>query len=226
MAVITISREYGCAGEYVAERISKKLGYRYVNKEIIEYIAILTGVPKEVVEKYDEEMHSNFKAFISKYLDLDIFSDLFAKVEEAEHESWENSESNLFEEKFTVDHVMDSEIFQNMVERVIKKLADEDNVIILGRGSQCILRNYKNAYHFRLYADFEDRAKWVANREQISIMDAKEKIKEIDKRKKNFISHYYDEDIDNRMLYHLLINMSKNSIDKVVSLIINYIKDE
>ncbi|BAI80970.1 conserved hypothetical protein [Deferribacter desulfuricans SSM1] len=226
MAIITISREYGCAGEYVAERLSKVLGYRYVNKELIEYIAILTGVPKHIVEKYDEEMHSDLKAFLSKYFDLDMFNDIFTKVEEAERESFVEDENTLFTERFTVDHVIDSEIFQNMVERVIKKLADEDKVIILGRGSQCILQNYSNAYHFRLYADFEDRVKWVSKREGGSIDDAAEKVKTIDKRKKSFINHYYKEDINNPLLYHLFINMSKNSIEKVVSLISNFINNE
>ncbi|KAA0258079.1 cytidylate kinase-like family protein [Deferribacter autotrophicus] len=225
MAVITISREYGCSGEFVAARLSKQLNYKYINKELIEYIAILTGVPKEVVEKYDEEMHSNFKAFISKYFDLDMFKDIFEKVEEAEKEiKILDDDQDLFGDRFSASHVIDSEIFHSMVERLITKLADEDNVVILGRGSQCILQNFEKAYHFRLYADIEDRIKWVSKSENISENDARKKIMEIDKRKRNFVEHYYDKNIDDKNLYHLLINMSKVSIDGAVEIISHIVR--
>ncbi|MGA1845879.1 AAA family ATPase [Deferribacter abyssi] len=219
MAVITISREYGCAGELVAAKLSKQLNYKYVNKELIEYIAILIGVPKEMVEKYDEDMHSSFKAFMSKYFDISMFKDIFEKVEEAEKEVKVLDDEDLFGNRSSVTRVIDSEIFHSMVERLITKLAEEDNVIILGRGAQCVLQHFGRAFHFRLYADFEDRIRWVSENESISKEDAKKKIIEIDKRKRNFVEHYYKRNIEDGSLYHLLINMSKVSIDGAVSII-------
>ncbi|NLW11891.1 MAG: cytidylate kinase-like family protein [Clostridiaceae bacterium] len=44
MAVITISREYGSAGDIIAEKIAESLGYQLVNKKLIEEILIKYGL--------------------------------------------------------------------------------------------------------------------------------------------------------------------------------------
>lgn len=43
MAVITISRELGCAGSYIAERVAQMLGYHFVDKRTIEEVLIQYG---------------------------------------------------------------------------------------------------------------------------------------------------------------------------------------
>lgn len=44
MAVITISREYGSAGDKIAHEIADSLGYQLVDKELIEEVLIKYGV--------------------------------------------------------------------------------------------------------------------------------------------------------------------------------------
>jgi cytidylate kinase len=43
MAVITISRELGCAGSYIAERVAQTLGYHFVDKRKMEEVLIQYG---------------------------------------------------------------------------------------------------------------------------------------------------------------------------------------
>lgn len=62
--------------EYVGERVAKALGYQFVNNEIIQYVSILTSTPEHVVKGFDEDYHSNLSAILSKYIDLNIFSDI------------------------------------------------------------------------------------------------------------------------------------------------------
>src|SRR5512147_2917539 len=38
MAVITISREIGSAGEYIAQKVAQELGYHFADKDIIEKV--------------------------------------------------------------------------------------------------------------------------------------------------------------------------------------------
>lgn len=44
MAVITISREYGSAGDIIAKSIADSLGYQLVDKKLIEEILIKYGL--------------------------------------------------------------------------------------------------------------------------------------------------------------------------------------
>lgn len=228
MAIITISRQYGCSGEYVGERVAKKLGYQFVNNEIIQFVSILTSTPTSVVRSFDEEFHSNVSAILSKYIDLNIFTDIlkddpFIQCNGKDCKTIPD-EHSIFDENIKFDPIFDSDSFQRMVERVISKLAEKNNVVIMGRGGQCILKDHPDALHVKLYAPLDKRAEWVAEKNKIDIKSAKTKIEEIDKRRSNFIKHYYNEEIDDINLYHLLINIYKFSIEQSANIIADVVK--
>lgn len=227
MPIITLSRQFGCGGEYVAERVADILGYRFISKEIIQYIAILTGHDESTVQAFDEEEHSGMKASVSKFMDLNIFKDMFSKTSDDETEVIEfiDDKKKLYDDQNVKNFVgFDSEAFAKMVERVVSFLVNEDNVIILGRGGQCLLQDEKSAIHIRLFAPIENRVTWVQSRERLSIKEANSKIIEIDRRKMKFLKHYYNAGIDDPNLYHLLINLEKSSLDEVSAYIANSVK--
>lgn len=228
MAIITISRQYGCSGEYVGERVAKTLGYQFINDEIIKYVSILTSTPENVVKSFDEDYHSNISAILSKYIDLNMFNEIIKDDPYTKSTSNECintlKEESIFDENMRSDPIFDSEAFQKMVERVILKLAQKDNVVIMGRGSQCILQDDPKALHIRLYASLEARIKWVQTKLNIDEKTAKTKIEEIEQRRKNFIKHYYNDNIDNPKLYHAFINLEKFTIEKTANTIINIVK--
>lgn len=226
MAIITISREFGCAAEMVAAHIAKKLNYKIMNKEIIEYVSILTDTDKNVVESYDEEQHSNFKSILSKYIDFSVFKDIFKfKDEEIDHCKLVIEDKNdLFSENIEQDLSFDSERYQKTVEMVIRKLAEKDNVIIIGRGGSFILKDHPRALHLRFYADLQLRINWVSERENLDPKTAATKIMEVDKRKKNYLTHYYGKDAENIVNYHMVINTGKLTVEEVSEVIISAIK--
>jgi cytidylate kinase len=223
MAVITISREFGCGGEYVAERVAQKLGYKLFHKELIKYIAILTETDEETVNKFDEESHSNMRSFLSKYVDSGMFSNIFKdedkKDKKVTDEYIKHEALSFFDTFIDTQPVFDSDRFVQMTEIIIKNLAAEKNCVIIGRGSQCILENEPNALHMRLVAPLQNRIEWIMNREKLSEKVARERVRDIEKRKKNFIKHYYDRDIEDIALYHATINMKKLEFDQVAEMI-------
>ena len=227
MAIITISKEFGCAGDYVAERIAKKLNYKIINKEIIEYVSILTSTDLSVVEGYDEEKHSNLKATLSKYIDLSVFKDIFnMKDEELKYCRLKlEDDEGLFQENIKQDMTFDSERYQHTVEMVFRKLAQKGNVVIVGRGGQFILQNEPYAIHVRLYADMDSKILWVANREKVDKKTAETMIQEIEKKRFNYIMHYYNEDVTDLKHYHIAINMAKSNIEEVSNMIVAIVKE-
>ncbi len=50
MAVITISRESGARGSYVGHKLAERLGYRYVDREVIHEISLEYGVRQDEFE--------------------------------------------------------------------------------------------------------------------------------------------------------------------------------
>lgn len=212
MAVITISRQYGCGGEYVAERVSDSLGFRLFSKELIKFAAILTGTDEEKVKVFDEEQHSSFRSFMSKYFDMDMFSDLFKQTDYSPKtlKQMMSQEHEAFFDVYSRDeNITDAESFQKMIKRIINKAREEMNAVILGRGGVCILEDNPTAPHFRLVASMDDRVKWVSTREEISEKEAYEKIKDVDSRKRKYFKHYFDRSIDDHWMYHGILNLSK-----------------
>lgn len=224
MAIITVSRQFGSGGEYVCERIASKLGFRFIHKELIKYIAILLDMEEDKVHQYDEERHSTLRSIMSKYFDFDIFNDIFKTTEkdvkQAEKILFDDDyKPSFFDQYGKVEPVFDSTTFQLMMERIIVKLADETNAVIMGRGSQFILKHHPNALHIRLIAPLEDRAFWLRNRENMSEADSIQQINEIDKRKHKYIKHYYQGDINDYDNYHAVINLKKFDIEETASVI-------
>ena len=221
MSIITISRQFGTSGELVAKRVADRLGYKFIDKEIIHYISVLSGEDEETVSSYDEEKHSNLKATISKFFDLNVFKDMFGdKKEKEEFYEYIDPKDELFSDVNTTYTGFDSGSFKRIIEKIAMYLRNEGNVVMLGRGGQCLLQNYENAFHIRIYAPFEKRVKLLMEVEGISEKAAIEKVKEIDKRKASFIEHYFKKDIDDKHLYHMMINIEKYCIDEIVEIIV------
>jgi cytidylate kinase len=225
MAVITISREYGCPADVIALKLSRLLNYRYLDKQVIKYVAMIVNLPEEKVMAFDEDKHSNIRTILSKYFDIDIFKDMLSFSEEEFNKEIDHikQENSIFDEKIIYDMVLDAELFQRIVERIIISESKKDNIIIIGRGGQCILKDLENAIHIRMVAPFEERVRWVVENEELTEDKAKDKIIEIDKRKRKFLKYYFKEDIDDCNLYHLSINLKNFVLEEVVELISNLV---
>jgi cytidylate kinase len=116
--------------------------------------------------------------------------------------------------------------FTNSLTKVISDLADKGNIIILGRGSQIILKDHPNTFHIRFTADLDYRVEHLQKAHTMQNMPREEIIQTIrqeDKNRKEFIKYNFNQDIDNPLLYHLIIDCSKTSSAKIKQLIKNLI---
>jgi cytidylate kinase len=53
--IVTVGREHGSGGHYIAQMMSEKLGIKLYDKEIVEATTLTSGYSKEVVNKMDEK---------------------------------------------------------------------------------------------------------------------------------------------------------------------------
>jgi cytidylate kinase len=71
---ITISREIGCQGEELAQRLGERLGWQVFDREIVEYIANNAHVRKEMVEMFDGKTRNELNNWILTILDQHALS--------------------------------------------------------------------------------------------------------------------------------------------------------
>jgi cytidylate kinase len=230
MAVITISREAGGGGESIAELVATKLGFKFFNKDLVKYIAILSDKTEEEVKKFDEAINANLRSSISGFFEKkgvfsNPFGDLLNFDKKTEEEDEYKEAVSYFDTYSEVEPAFNSQRFMKMTEIIMKNIAATSNCVIVGRGSQCILENEPNTLHLRLTAPLESRvARYMAKDESLNKSKATEQLKLMEKNRSEYIKHYYKKDINDPSIYHSIINLGKFSTEEAVDFIVSCAK--
>jgi cytidylate kinase len=109
--------------------------------------------------------------------------------------------------------------YQSQVECFIRDLANEGDVVIVGRGGQVVLRDRPDVLHVRVVAPLEARVAWLQQEKNISAESARACLKESDKARARYLRRSYNIHLDDPTLYHLIINTSLLGVPQAVNLI-------
>ena len=212
MAIITISRQIGSMGDELAERLSQELGYRYFDKLLMTEIAVASGLSEAEVIDYNED---NYKI-------KNFFEQLFnRKTPLGKITVKEKDETGR---TVITTKTFDEENSLAFTQAVIKKLVDWDNVVIVGRGGQILLRNVPHTLHLRVIAPLEFRIENIMKKKGFSKEDALKYISEKDRAAQEYLYRFYNVDWNDPELYHMVINMGMWNLDKIVKVIKETIK--
>jgi cytidylate kinase len=66
--IVTISRQTGSRGAYFASRLSQRLGYQLLHREVIDAICASSGYRKRIVEALDYRVQSDLKMMVESVL--------------------------------------------------------------------------------------------------------------------------------------------------------------
>ncbi|CAN2039683.1 Cytidylate kinase-like family protein [Candidatus Magnetomoraceae bacterium gMMP-15] len=192
MAVITISRQFGAAGKTVGEMVAKELNYDFLDDGIIQEVSKKAKISPDWARSVEREMGGKISNFLSGLVSRSFM------------------ERILGDDKGYIDDV----IYVELLHDVIKKFADRDNVILLGRGGQYILQNHENAYHILLVAELEDRIKFMEKYYKMSADKAQDVVNREEKKRRNLYYKFNKQDFDLPNLYHLVLNRSKLTLEQ------------
>lgn len=218
MAVITISSEFGAGGPAVGKKLAERLGLDYVDQDIIHKIALDLDVPEEKVEEFDEARHSRLRGFLSTVIDFAALRrDSKATEGDTSNETYDDREELPY--NYEVKGWIDRDIYKQMMVRVVSAIAQRGGAVIKGRGSQWILKDNPNAIHVRFVAGLEDRIARTMERRGLSHAEARKMIEEMDQRGEDYVQAYFDRDLKETLLYDLVINSSRISLDDCLALL-------
>ncbi len=216
MPVITISKEFASGGLEIAKRLAQKLNYDYLDKEIVEQVADHAKVSHQEVMDFEEEGHINVRAYLSRIIDLDIFKKSSKHKEEVETETTYD-ERDKVPYSFDTQGWIDSDIYREMICKVISELGQRPNVMVVGRGGQCILREQPEVINIRIIASMTARiARLQIENPDLNDAEAQKQIEAMDKKSREYIKFYFNENWSNPKLYDVVINTSRVNDDKIV----------
>jgi len=101
----------------------------------------------------------------------------------------------------------------------ILHLVELGNVIIIGRGANVVTSRHNDVLHVRLIGSLEHRVKWLQDHEQLSQSTARELALKEEGGRRRFLKKYFNKDIDDPLLYHLVINTDLLPPDEAAELI-------
>ena len=197
MAVITISRQFGAGGRTLGRLVAEKLEYDFVDEVIIQMVAKRAKVSVNWVESIEKEAGGRLLKYMTKLVPK-TFIDLILDDQRG---------------------YIDEEIYVDLLHQIINRLADEGNTVIIGRGSQYVLRDREDVYHILLVAQKEDRINFMEKNYDLSPKEASLVVSRQDKRRINLYRKFGKEDYDQPHLYHLVINSSKQDLNKAMDLV-------
>lgn len=191
--VITIGREYGSGGKYIGQRVAKKLNIPFYNKELISETCEKNGINYSKLEECDEKSKNSILKMLN------------------------SMNTGTFDEAFSDNG------YQTLIENTIKKLADTSSCVILGRNSNKVLKDNKNALHFFIYSnDLEFKIQRKMEIENLTHEEALSKLKDVDKkRRKYYESLNKNSNWGDIREYDYLIDSSILGVDGTADLIVD-----
>ena len=133
-------------------------------------------------------------------------------VPEAELEKIDEQPASLFQRFWP------GSVFQRYfaaLEQIMRELADRGDVILVGRGGNCFLRDDPRAFHVRLIATMPVRVRRVMEDRWIGEGVATELIADTDAQRRSFYESYFGVDWENPLQYHLTINSDRLALRAV-----------
>jgi cytidylate kinase len=221
MAVITLSRQLGSHGEEIATRVAQALGLRLVDAQTINRAAQGAGVPQMALAELERETQHGLANQVLKALQA---MPSLSPVGELGTAAPELSGLTFPFVGFfspTVPPLSASlEGYVRMVDLVIRGLAQEGNVLIVGRGGQVVLRKHPGALHVQIVAPLAHRIEMIMTRQGLNKRDAQNRVRTSDRARFDYVRRYHDVDWLDPTLYSLTINTGRLSVDTAVNLII------
>lgn len=182
--IVTVSREHGSNGKYIAKMAADKLGIRFYDKELAFEVAKKTGLAEEYIKKFTDDENSLRAVYLSLQTNREA---LIAQAE------------------------------------VIKRIAAEEDCVIVGRGADYILRNCKNCIRIYIRASKRFRMETIMRLYGDSKQQARANIRRSDKSRNlyyKFISgrkRGYPSDYD-------LVLDSSRGVEKTADAVVAFVK--
>jgi len=197
---ITIGRQLGSGGKRIGEQLLQHLNIPCYDKELLLLASRQSGLDKEFFEEFDEK--SSYSSW-GKYLG---FYSGFMGYDE-------------------VNYLYNEKLFKIQTD-VIRKLAEKESGIFIGRCADYILRDFPNCLKVFISADKKDRVLQVIKDEKLTEKEAQIRIERCDKQRSSYYNYYSNKVWGMASSYDLCFNSSLFSIEEISGLIEEQVKSK
>lgn len=201
-SVICISRAAASGGEEIGKQVAEKLGYLYVDEEIVARAAAEGGLePRDIA---DEERR---KSFATRFLEV------FAE-----------SGGDAFTMSAPVAAVMEGvrpADIRDLIRETIAQTAGRGNVVIVAHAASFALEPGPGVLRVLATASPRTRAKRVATSEDLEEAEAERMIKDSDAARRDYLKRFYSVDRESPTHYDLIVNTDHISVEQAAAIVLS-----
>lgn len=191
---ITLSRQYGCQGYPVAERLCQLMEQQtgepwlLIDRAVLDEVARHHNISREILENLGDS---------NRLLD-DILATFSPR--------WTHSQ----------------DCFRLLCKHVVS-LAEQGNVVIMELGGAIITRHFRHAWHFRLYGSEAFKVQTIARRLGIDAEAAEDLIRREQRKRDDFTRDFLHQNDHDPLLYDLLFNNDRAQPEQIAQCIAHYV---
>ena len=197
--VITIGRQYGSGGREIGARLAQDLGFGFYDKNILRLNSDESGIKESYFYLADERPGNKL-----------LYKIITGLVPEDKMPS------------FGADLISADNLFR-FQSAVIRKLAEAENCVIIGRCADYILEGTDGLVRIYLYADMDARIQRIERLGYFDSKDVKKNIKRMDRERREYHRYYTGREWESTENYDLMLNTAKLGVDGCVEAIKQYL---
>jgi len=191
---ITLSRQFGCEGFPLAQRLQERLSaatgaaWSIFDKALLEKVAQDEGIALRILDGLGDATRS-----------LEAYG---------------------FLPRGAITH----DAAFTKVAGTLVKVAQQGHAIIVGRGGAVLCQRLANAFHFRLEAPEAWRVASLERRLGVTREEAERRVRVEQKARDQFLTECLGADVSDRSYYDAIFNNDRHSVDQIAAAIQAYLK--
>ena len=199
--VITISRQFGTGGHEIGAELARRLGVKLLDKQILNEVASRMEAVEDAVEKIEARnplWRDDFTNFYRTYM--------------------ANAEYNGMGQEQT-----SRKLFRAQAD-AIRRIADEESCIIIGRCGFDIFADHPNALKIFIHSTMDVRKRRIAEKYDISESDAAAMIVDNDYSRELYTKTFTGRDWKDATNYDISLDVRKFGVNGAVDFLMHCIE--
>jgi cytidylate kinase len=214
--VICVSRTLGAGGEEVARALSQRMGFRYVDDEIVAAAADKEGVDVEVVK--DAERRKSFIDRLLESLAVAPAPEVMAVSPGLMHPA---AFATGLELSGTGAALRGTEHYRQLIRDVVRDTARQGNVVIVAHAAAMALAGQEGVLRLLITASPEVRAQRLSTAQHVGLGEAQAMVKDSDKSRRDYFKQFYNVGEELPVHYDLVVNSDTLTIDQIVEAVVS-----
>ena len=192
--VITIGCEYGAKGNAIGKKIAQDLGIKFYDRDLVDEIIKEVGIPTDIMDRVEEG-----GTIAGKGAQGDVRGS-FSKY------------ADLTDRAIHVQ------------KQIIRKLAQKEACVIIGRSADYILKDDPDAYHIFICGNESEKIARTQKLFDLSEKEARNMNQDMDKKRRLHYEYYTDRKWGDFKNHCMILNTSVLGLERCIQYIVELIE--